>query len=284
MKYPVKSLTMLHEGSMMKIRKNLKKGKRTMQLWTVPHAKTQIIAIALMLVITVLLKLLLGKKEWRFRMIPIQVITVSLLLLEVVKQALSFARGYDLYHIPFHFCSIFIFIMPVMSFYRGKHKNLVGGVTAALCASVFLLMVIYPNLIFSEGDAANVFGGYFAFHTVVFHNLVMLSFLLITALRLHEPAPAFEVRATMLFMTGFCIVAGGMSQILRTNYANMYSCNVPVIEDFRLHMQGVIGNVPTQILYVLAVSAAHILFALLSYGFYRLVRYLQNRWSKPQKI
>ena len=55
------------------------------------------------------------------------VLAVILLLLEVGKQTLSIMRGYSLYHIPLHYCSLFIFMLPVMAFYRGKHMDKVGG-------------------------------------------------------------------------------------------------------------------------------------------------------------
>ena len=55
-----------------------------------------------MVILCVVLRLLLIKKDMKIRMIPLQVIAVILLLLEVGKQAVSFSRGYDLYHIPLH--------------------------------------------------------------------------------------------------------------------------------------------------------------------------------------
>ena len=67
-----------------------------MELWTRQHTITLLPALAVMLLIAVGLKLWLGKKSFRVRMIPIQVIAVLILLLEVGKQGLSLAQGYDL--------------------------------------------------------------------------------------------------------------------------------------------------------------------------------------------
>lgn len=198
-----------------------------MELWTRQHTVTLLPCVAEMVLLTYLLRRWLGGRSHKIRMIPIQVIAVILLLLEVGKQAVSLSRGYDLYHLPFHFCSLFIFVLPAMAFYKGKHRQTVYAVTAALCASVFALMLIYPNLIYSAWDVEHYFDEYMAFHTVTFHNLVMLAFLLIPALQLHTPQPKGEVKAVLWFITGFCTVSASMAHLLKTNYANYYTCKSP---------------------------------------------------------
>ena len=74
-----------------------------MVLWEPEQIQTLLPSMAVMVLLTVGLNLLLGKKSFKIRMIPLQVIAVLLLVLEVGKQAMSFSRGYDLYHIPLHF-------------------------------------------------------------------------------------------------------------------------------------------------------------------------------------
>ena len=123
-----------------------------MQLWTSEHVATLLPATIVMLALAVVLRLLMGKKSQTVRMIPIQVIAVLLVLLEIGKQAISFSRGYDLYHLPFHFCSLFIFMLPLMAFYKGKHHQAVRGITSGLCMSVLVLLLIYPDLIYSAGN------------------------------------------------------------------------------------------------------------------------------------
>ena len=71
-----------------------------------------------------------------------------------------------------------------------------------------------------------------------------------------------------------------MAQILKTNYANYYSCNIPPLEAVRVSLQGVLGYVPTQILYILIVSALNIGFVYGSYWFFRLVRRLLEGKAK----
>ena len=86
-----------------------------MQLWTKEHALTLLPAIALMLIAAFFLRKWLINKPLKTRMIPFQILTVILLLLEVGKQGLSLYQGYDLYCLPFHYCSLFIFALPAMA-------------------------------------------------------------------------------------------------------------------------------------------------------------------------
>lgn len=251
-----------------------------MELWTSAHAKTLLPAIAVMIVIAAVLRLTIGKKELRIRMIPFQVLAVILFVLEIGKQVCSFAQGYDLYHLPFHFCSLFIFMLPLMAFYQGKHRQTLYGITAALCAAVTLLMLIYPSLIYGAGNIEDFFRDYFSFHSVTFHNIVVFEFILIVALGLHDPQKKGELKAVALFMVGFCAVSATMAQLLKTNFNNFYACNVPPLESLRLTVLEVLGSVPTAILYVLIVTVVDILFVLMAYWLYRLCRRLL--WQKQR--
>ena len=243
-----------------------------MELWTVEHAKTLLPALGVMLVLSWVLHRVIGNRSHKIRMIPIQVIACLLLLLELGKQAVSLAHGYDLYHLPFHFCSLFIFMLPIMAFYKGKHKQTVYAITASLCMAVCLLMLIYPALIYSDGNIREFFTNYISFHTVAFHNLVMLSAILIPVLKLHEPAKKGEHKAIVLFMLGFCTVSAVMAQLLKTNFNNFYRCNIPPLETVRQVVENVWGNTPAMLLYVLIVTVLDILFVLGSYRLYLLVR------------
>lgn len=254
-----------------------------MGLWTAEHAKTLPPAVAVMIIIAAILRKVL-KKDEKIRMIPIQVLTCLLLLLEVGKQVMSLVQGYDLYCLPFHFCSLFLYVMPVMSFYRGKHRHAVFAVSTALCASVFLLMLIYPALIYGAGNIQNFFNGYFDFHTVVFHNIVMFLFVLIVALELHEPAPKGDNKPLVLFTLCFCAVSASMAHILKTNYANYYTCNIPILEEVRLAVAAAIGAVPAKLVYILIVSALNVGFVLMSYQLYRFLLFAVRKLSRPSLV
>lgn len=245
-----------------------------MGLWSREHAVTLIPAIGVMVLLGILCRFVLCKREEKTRMIPLQVIAVLLVLLEIGKQALSLRQGYDLYHLPFHYCSIYIFAVPVMAFYRGKHKTVVRETVFGLCAALFLIMLIYPELIYGSGSIKAFFSSYFSFHTVVFHNLVMLALVLMIGLNVPAPTTKAAVKPLSLFLLAFCAVSAAMAQLLKTNYANFYSCNVPPLEALRVSMKGVLGYGLTQFIYVLAVTAVTVLFTLMFYGIFRFVRKL----------
>lgn len=255
-----------------------------MELWSPAHIKTLLPALAVMILLCIVLRKVLGKRELKIRMIPLQIVTVLLLILEVGKQAVSFSRGYDLYHIPLHFCSLFLLVLPVMVFYKGKYAPQVSTIGTAVCGATFWLTTIYPNLIYSAGNIEGFFTDFLDFHTVAFHNLAMLAFLLIVALDLHTPAKKGEHKIIVLFLTAFCLIATVASQLLQTNYAGFYSCNVPVIEDVRLSLQPVLGYWPTQLIYVAALTAVHYGFVIGFYCLYKGMRKLLHRQKETVAV
>ena len=253
-----------------------------MGLWTPEHARTLIPSLIFMLAIGIALRLILGKKSIKLRMIPFQVFSCIIVLIEIGKQAVSLSRGYDLYHLPFHFCSLFIFMLPLASFYKGKHSERIRGITAAICASVFVIMLIYPSLIYSASDITRFFEDYLAFHTVAFHNIVMLEFLLIVFLELHEPSKK-DIKPVIIFVVVFNVIAGTMAQLLKTNYNNMYSCNIPPLEALRQTVESAVGTVPSKLLYMFLVVVADILFVMMSYGIYRLCAKAFSKKKEKEK-
>ena len=245
-----------------------------MELWSPQHIQTLLPAMAVMLLICIGLRAWLGKKDLKIRMIPLQVAAVLFILLEIGKQVVSFSRGYDLYHIPLHFCSLILFTLPVMAFYNGRYAQGIRAIATAVCGATFWLTAIYPCLIYGAGNIENFFNDYLDFHTVAFHNLAMLAFLMILFLDLHTPAKKGEHKRIVIFLTTFCVVAAVVSQLLETNYAGFYHCNVAPIEDIRLMLQPIIGYAPTQIIYVAGLTAVHYGFVIGFYCSYKLLRRL----------
>lgn len=243
-----------------------------MELWTATHAKTLIPAVIVMIAIAAVLRKLLGKQELKIRIIPFQVVACLLFALELGKQGLSLYRGYDLYHLPFHFCSLFIFMMPIMAFYKGKHRTAVTAITAAICMATTALTLIYPCLIYSADNVKLFFEDFFSLHTVAFHNLVIFGLILMLALDLHTPAPKGDTKPIILFIICFCVVSATMAQLLQTNFNNFYSCNIPPLENLRISLQGTLGYGVTQALYVAIVTGLDICFVFGSYWLYRLFR------------
>lgn len=240
-----------------------------MKFWSAYHLKTLLPALVLALALGVLLRYLLGGRSERVRMIPLQAVATLLLLFEILKQIRSLAVGYDLYHLPFHFCSALTLALTVMAFYRGKHKKAVRAVTTMLAASVFLLTAVAPALIYSPEAIRDTFKTFSDFHTTVFHTVAPVPFVLIIALDLHTPDTKRDMLAVPLFVAGFCAVSGTMAQLLKTNYHNFYTCSLDAAESVRLQMIASLGYGTGQLFYVLIFSAVNIAATILAYWFYR---------------
>ena len=251
-----------------------------MTLWTPTHVQTLLPAIIVMLVIAVVLRLTLSKKDRKIRMIPFQVLACLLVLLEIGKQGLSLYKGYDLYDLPFHFCSILIFLPVIMSFYRGKHEKTISCITTAVLAAVFILTAVYPDLIYSAQAVKEFTTNYFSFHTVAFHNIAMLLFMLVPALDLHEPEPQNEPKKIFVFVLCYCVVAATMAHLLKTNFNNFYSCNIAPLEAVRLSVEASLGSTVAAIFYVMIVTVIDLGFVIGAYWFYRLIRKLLIKGSK----
>lgn len=251
-----------------------------MELWSQNHVKTLLPSFIVMIILGVILRIFLGKKPEKIRMIPFQICTVFLLVLEIIKQVKSFIDGYDLYHIPLHFCSLFLYLLPLMSFFSGKHKDRVRAVTTTVCGALFMLMAIYPSVIYSGEAIAGTFNNFWDFHTTVFHTVATFTFVLIVCLDLHTPNFKKDMVSVLVFIAVYCVIAGSMAQILQTNFNNFYHCNVPPLEDLRVSLQSTLGYPLTQTLYVVVVSIVNLIFVTLAYNLFRLLSYLTRKLSK----
>lgn len=248
-----------------------------MELWTKEHFWQLVPSVIVMIIIALVLNKFIGNKPLKIRMIPFQILAVLLFISEIGKQVISFSRGYNLYHIPLHVCSLFIPLIPLMAFYNGKHREAVRTVTCSVTMALMMFMAIYPNLIYGSWNITNFFNDYFDFHTVFYHNVVIFEFILIIVLRLHHIGEGKHVRNMALLGVGFSAVAGTMSQILKTNYANFYTCNIGPINDFVNTIKDALGYTVGQTIYVIILGILHVLFFIGCYYLYRAIDKLNIR-------
>lgn len=243
-----------------------------MQLWTKEHFWQLIPTVAVMIVIALILNRFIGKKPLKIRMIPFQVLAVLLFISEVLKQVFSFERGYDLYHIPLHVCSLFIYLLPAMAFYNGKHKEAIRTVACSVTTALILFMTVYPNLIYGSWNILNFFNDYFDFHTVFFHNVVIFEFILMIVLRLHHIGEQKHVKYMVYLGIGFATVAGAASNILKVNFAKFLNCDdIPPVASFVNSIKAVIGQTAGQLVYVIILGILHVLFFMMCYYLYRVI-------------
>ena len=167
-----------------------------------------------------------------------------------------------------------------MSFYNGKYKDRVRAVTTTVCGALFMLMAIYPSVIYSGDAIAGTFNNFWDFHTTVFHTVATFTFVLIVCLDLYTPNFKKDMVSVLVFIAVYCVIAGSMAQILQTNFNNFYQCNVPPLENLRVSLQPTLGYFLTQTLYVVVVSIVNLIFVTLAYNLFRLLSYLTKKFSK----
>ena len=160
-----------------------------------------------------------------------------------------------------------------MSFYRGKHKDVVFSVVTSICSAVALLTLIYPCLIYSADNIRNYLNFYMDFHTVTFHSTAVMLPMLILSLRLNPYSPKGTNKNITIVMIIYGVIAASMAHILKTNFANMYQCNIPPLESVRQIVQASLGYIAAQLIYVSIVAILQVLFTIGAYYLFRLIRY-----------
>lgn len=236
-----------------------------MGLWTKLHAVTLLPTLAILCLIACLIGYAMRNAEQKWKRLPLQIVTIVLLVLEVVKQALKLFPGpYDTYALPFHFCSIFLFVLPFHAFYQGKHRRFVESATFGCCSALLMFMLLMPTVVYSDGNIQAYFSDFSSFHTVTFHALVCFYFMLMLALHQYQQDTKKDIKNIVVFLFCYEVVATAMSYLLDTNFHNLLHCNLGIGEEIRLSLVGSLGTFG-QILYTLAIFVGTFLFVSLSY-------------------
>ena len=242
-----------------------------MGLWTMTHLYQIAPTFLVLAILAIVTAKLLAKSKPSLKYLPLQIISVTLLILEVGKQINSGLGGsYNLYALPFHYCSLFLYLLPFHAFYHGKHSHITNAAAFTCLASLALDMLLMPAVIYSDGNIKNFFGSYGDFHTVFFHNLVVFYFMLTIALKLYDLRPKRDLKIVTVFLAIYVIIAAILSYSLKVNFHNLYHCNIGFIEDIRVAIVNKIGIFGT-LLYVSILFILTILFAYAAYFLARLV-------------
>ena len=146
------------------------------------HLLTWLPTFIVEIIVAIYLTKKLKDKDENTKYLPFKFMAIILSIMEIIKQVVSFANGYSLYHIPLHFCSLFIILLPLHAFYKGKHRNIVNLLTLTCGASLSLVMLIFPSIIYGDGAIRNFFSDYIDGHSVIFHSLVCFYFMLMISL------------------------------------------------------------------------------------------------------
>ena len=208
--------------------------------WT--YADKRVLPIALLLVIdlTLAIYLIFRKKSDKIKNIPLIVITAIMLIMEVAKQSISIKQGYNLWHVPLHFCSLFIYWFPLMAFLKdGKVKRFGTTMSFASAMSVFLCFYLSPGGILGTNNTANIFTNFFAFHTFVYHHLIFLYLFVGLSLNMFK-LNKYCFAHVVIGISLYGVVALSFAYILNTNYCNLLVSIIDFVEEWRQN----IGHVP----------------------------------------
>jgi len=236
-----------------------------MGLWTKLHALTILPTFVVLGILAFFIAKWLKNKDEKIKNIPFMIISVFILIIEIIKQIVSFEDGeYNLYSLPFHYCSLFLYLLPLHAFYKGKYKKHIEAATFICCASLFLFMLVVPTVIYGEGAISNFMKSYIDTHTVVFHNVVCFYFMLMIALKTHEFETKRDLLVSSISLSIYCIIATILSYTLKVNFHNLRECNLGAVEQIRLSLVNSIGTMG-QVIYVFVIFIGTTLIAFISY-------------------
>lgn len=250
--------------------------------WTKFRVITLVPAFFVIILVSYFVSLLLKDKSEKVKLIPIQVITIILLVLEFFKQLFSIIRGYDNYHIPLHFCSLFLYFLPIAAFYKGKYKEHFRTIAAVVSACLFLYLAIYPDLIYGDGNIRRIpdmfkgdYTAFFDFHTVAFHNIALFPFFFFSFQNLCKHDTKRDIKAILIAFGIYAVVAATVANTAEINFNNFHSCNAPFLESVRLAMIESMGWFG-QLIYVLIIAVGTLIIPLIAYFVLKLFEKMIN--------
>ena len=84
----------------------------------------------------------------------------------------------------------------------------------------------------------------------------------------------------VIFSASYAFIAAIMAQLLKTNFSNFYSCNIPPVEALVNSIKDSIGYTAGQILYVLVLFILHVLFFTGAHYLYKAIDKLNVKLRK----
>lgn len=238
-----------------------------MGLWSITHFWGIIPAFIVFAVIAVVLGFTLKNKDERIKIWILRGFAILIIALEIMKQKYSYFRdgGYDFYSLPFHYCSLFLYLLPLHSFSTGKLRKFINGITFGTTASLFLFFLIVPTVLYPAGAITSYFESFSSFHTVTFHHLVVLYLFLAIAFKQFDLSFKKDFPIMAIFLSAYVIVATILSYALKVNYQNILKCNLDAIENIRLMMINAIGGFG-QAIYIFVLFIMTTIFGYIAYS------------------
>lgn len=189
------------------------------------------IAFVIIILITVFCWAMLRHKSQLIKSIPLQLIALTVILLEVMKQIRNIAKGFDPWALPFHYCSMFVFFFPLAQF-SGKKVQKILKPTAFNCALAMFAVFYFSPITIIGHSCENVFANFDAFHTFTFHHLVILYFFLSLVLKDYKPSKKDYIYVCCCMLC-YSVVGMTLAYMLDTNYCNFLYGTIEFLELIR---------------------------------------------------
>ena len=205
------------------------------------------IALAIIIVITVILHFTMQDRSKNIRKIPLHIITGLILVLEIAKQVYYIVVGYNYQAIPLHFCSLFLYAFPLMMWTKGKFQ--LTGNALALVSTSMLLICFYlsPGNILGATSTANFFNDFVSFQTVTYHHLALLYLFVGLGLDLFD----FDIANIVYFWCGFAfysIIVVIVANIVHTEFISLLEDMITILKELRVKFGMAIYSVVTFLL------------------------------------
>ena len=207
-----------------------------------------------MVAVVAILALILWRRSERIRAIPTAIVAIALIFIEIVKQRWNILGDFDLYFLPFHYCSLFFIVIPLAELCGPRMSRIFRPIATCMAFMVSAAMYVYPQGIM--GTASENFGVNFKqTHGFIFHHLVVLYLLLVIGMRLGRPRWRDALRVGLVGAV-YCALAIPLAHNFQSNYCNFLDSVIPAVENMRLEYG--------QLKYTLFIAAALTLGAIFS--------------------
>ena len=218
------------------------------------------ITLLIIISISLILYLLLRKKNDKIKNIPLACIAILVVALEITKQYLSLKSGtYSFWSLPLHFCSLFLFFFPLATLIPSKKIKTFASTMSLVC-SLWMTVLFYidPRTIIASASS-DIFGSFHNFHTFTYHHLVILYLFLGILLNQFIISKRFYLHV-FIGITSYALVAIPLAHLFQINFCNILYSNIPLMESLRvnygqviytivLYLAGLMGGLITCLVY-----------------------------------
>ncbi|MCH5163947.1 MAG: YwaF family protein [Clostridiales bacterium] len=219
--------------------------------WNSDDARVLPIALLTIVICGVILRVILKKKNEKWRKLPLGFLAVCIVLLEVSKQIYyNIYEPFTLYVLPLHFCSTFVWLMPLAQFTKGKVNRFFKPMPFYYSLVVIFLMYAFPRVLLGYATSS-VVGNFHNVHTLLFHHAIVTYCIFSLLLGDYKPQKSDYVPLVtgVVFYTAYAVP---IAYILNVNYVNILKSDFAPFEQLRLAAGQVVYNI---VLFLFAVAA-----------------------------